>query len=124
MTVSVEGAIAVFILLAVTIPAIIAGTLNTRSKYYTKLGKRVEQLEAKDEKSYLEIQRLRAENTTLQEENIHIKELVTGHAELEKLVELFGNHDEEARERHQTTFDMLRQILSNQLEDKRSKRFP
>jgi len=118
MTVSVEGAIALFILLAVTIPAIIVGTLNTRGKYYKNLGKRVEQLETKDEKSYLEIQRLRAENNSLVDENARIKDLVTGHAELKQLVELFANHDDEARERHQATFDMLRQILSNQLSDK------
>lgn len=86
-------------ILGVFVPAFLAlilalgGVFVFRGSYYKSLAGRVDELEERDQRNYLENQRLRQENETL-------RRLVTGEIALEQLVELARKHEDKANTRH------------------------
>jgi hypothetical protein len=87
--------LSIFIPIFLTLSAGIGAVFLFRGTYYKSLAVRLDELEEREHKGYLENQRLRGENETL-------RRLVTGEVALEQLVELNRLH-EVAAERRQTT---------------------
>lgn len=95
--------LAIYVPIFLTLTAGLGGVFLFRGQYYKSLAQRVDELEAKDHKSYEEIQRLRQENETL-------RRLVTGEMALEQLIELHRSHKNEADMRNQRLIELLQEL--------------
>ena len=97
---SVITTLSIFLPLTFTVLVALAGVFVFRGKYYQSLAKRLDEVEEREQRGYLENQRLRSENETL-------RRLVTGEVALEQLVELNRLHEIAADKRQKALIDAI-----------------
>lgn len=96
--------LSIFLPTFLTLVTAVGGVFVFRGQYYKSLSKRMDELEEKEQKGYIENQRLRSENETL-------RRLVTGEIALEKLVDLYREHEKEAGIRHSVILGKIDELL-------------
>lgn len=102
--------LSIFIPTFLTLAAGIGAVFLFRGTYYKSLAGRLDELEEREHKGYLENQRLRSENETL-------RRLVTGEVALEQLVELNRIHEHNAVTRQNALLSVMDQLKQTVIEN-------